>query len=94
MSQHEEIKFTCDNCHKRLKGSSNLNIVTVKSDSSFWHRLHVRIQDVSGFHNDSKTRDADLCKPCTILLLKDALKRVKAGERATKGTEEIEQMGW
>jgi len=95
MAEHQSVKYSCDNCGKQLKTFSNqLNIVTSKNESTCWRRLHVRIQEVSGVHNDAKTRNADLCKKCAILLLEDAVKRIKNGERATAGVEEIDKQGW
>ena len=90
-----QSKYHCDNCGKKLAGPSCLNIVTSKSEQSLgWARLHVAVQLISGAHNDSQTSDADLCKKCAIKLLSDALRRVRGGERATAGTEEIEEQGW
>jgi hypothetical protein len=76
-------KYHCDKCGKELPTFKNsLNIVISK--------LHVRIQ-----HRPcGETYDADVCQPCAIALLEDALKRVKAGERATKGSESIYEERW
>lgn len=96
MSQDTITIYHCDNCNESLQSCiSNLNIVTSKSEiSTYWKRLHVRIQCVTGCHNKAETKEADLCQNCTIALLKDALSRVIKGERASKGTEEINERGW
>lgn len=93
--KHTTENYNCDKCGANLKTSRNaLNIVTTLSDSLFWSRLHVKIKLHSGMHNDGKWEDADLCKKCAIELLSDALKRVRKGERATAGAEEVEQKQW
>jgi hypothetical protein len=95
MSTTNVEKYNCDNCGKSLSDSRNsLDICTSKSEGALWRRLHVKIQHISGFHNDATTEDADLCRGCAVALLADALKRVKAGERATAGTESTEREGW
>lgn len=93
MGQQQETKYFCDNCGKSLKTCNNsINIVTQKDDSNtHWSRLRVRIEYSHGCHNDGKTDDADLCQKCAILLLEDAFKRVKKGERASEGTESADQ---
>ena len=55
----------------------------------YWQPFHVKIHFHSG-----EVREADLCKTCATFLLVDALRRVRAGERATAGSEGIEQRGW
>jgi hypothetical protein len=87
--------YNCDKCNKKLKTYSNsIDIVTSLSEGSCWERLHVRIQNNSGVHNNGKLREAELCKNCAILLLEDALKRIKNGERASEGTEHSELQKW
>lgn len=94
--RHQIEKYNCDNCGNELPGHRNsLNIVTSLYESSpSWARLHVRIKLRSGVHNDANTTDADLCKACALKLLRDAVIRIEAGERVTKGTEGSEQAGW
>lgn len=88
-------KQSCDKCGRALKGHRNsMNIVTSLRDSSSWSRLHVQVTHIHGFHNDAQEDPADLCKPCAVALLTDALKRVRSGERATKGTEDSSMQGW
>jgi len=94
MSKHTEEVYSCDLCSKKLDGHKSLNIVTEIRDDTYWERLHLRVINQSGVHNDSDDREADLCKKCAVRLLTDALKRVKAGERATAGTESSNQEGW
>lgn len=84
----------CDNCGKKVSYDNQLDIVTSLNEGTYWSRLHVKIKRRSGYHNDAKIEDAALCKKCAVKLLTDALKRVKAGERATAGTEASEQKGW
>jgi hypothetical protein len=71
-----------------------MNICTSKSEDLFWRRLHVKIELRSGVNNVANTDNADLCQDCAIVLLTDALKRVKKGERATKGTESMYHEEW
>jgi hypothetical protein len=94
MARIETTDYSCDNCGKKLLGSRSLDITTSKSEENPWSRLHVRILHIQGYHNESTEEDADLCKKCAMALLSDALERVKKGERASAGTEEIEQSGW
>lgn len=96
MASTTETKYYCDLCSRKLPTfKNNLTIVTEKNSSSaFWSRLSVKVDYCSGVHNDGTTRDAELCKPCAVRLLTDALKRVKAGERATKGSESSDLEGW
>lgn len=54
----------------------------------------MKVEYSHGVHNDGETEDAALCKPCAVKLLTNALKRVKAGERATKGVESSKQEDW
>jgi hypothetical protein len=95
MATHTSEKYTCDNCGKSLRTSDNsLDIVTSLHEDNPWSRLHVRIEHRHGFHNDSETDQADLCKKCAAKLLADALQRVNHGERATAGTESSDQGNW
>lgn len=100
MGRSERVEYSCDKCGKRLKTCDNsLNIRTELSGydtngSSYWSRLHVEIIHRHGMHNDGTDEQADLCKTCAVALLTDALRRVKAGERASAGTEAIEQGTW
>lgn len=96
MARTEHVTYSCDMCGGTLKSFLNqLNIRTsVYETSAGWSRLHVRIEHIHGLHNTAKTEYADLCKTCTMNLLNDAIKRVSAGERATEGTEEIQQGRW
>lgn len=95
MATHETTTYHCDKCDKKLKTSDNsLNIVSSLSESVCWSRLHVKIEHIHGMHNNATVDQADLCKPCAIALLTDALKRVRSGERATAGTEHAEEQSW
>lgn len=95
MATHTSTTYSCEKCGVKLPTSRNeLNIVTRLSDAVCWSRLHVQIVHRSGIHNASNTEQADLCRSCAIELLKDALGRVNAGERASKGTESSEQRNW
>lgn len=89
-----ETKYLCDHCGKKLPTHSNhLAIVTSKNDDSRnWSRLHVTIERHHGIHNDAEIEAADLCKGCAVKLLTDALKRVKAGERLSKGFGSINML--
>lgn len=85
----------CDNCRKNLKSCrNNLNIVTFKEKTFGWSRLCVKIEHQHGVNNDITIDPADLCPTCAIELLQDAVKRIQAGERVTKGIESSEQEGW
>lgn len=86
----------CDKCGGDLPTSKNsLDIVTsVTEGSGAWARLHVKIMLHHGINNSSRTEDADLCQRCAIELLKDALQRVRMGERSTAGTENSLQGNW
>jgi hypothetical protein len=96
MGRTTVTKYFCDRCHKDLPTNRNsMNICTELNGNSIgWSRLHVKIEHRYGSHNDVKTESAGLCRDCTVFILKDALNRIKAGERATRGTEEIKEMGW
>jgi hypothetical protein len=95
MAKYETTTFSCDNCGKLLPTCQNkVEIVTSKSENSFWRRLHVRIELKSGVNNNGTTEDADLCKACAIKLLEDAAARVKKDERLTAGVEHAEQSKW
>jgi protein-arginine kinase activator protein McsA len=94
--RHMVESYVCDRCGKKLKTYRNsLDIRTsLREIQHHWARLHVTIVHKHGVHNSFKAERADLCKGCTIHLLEDALKRVRAGERASEGTESVEQEGW
>lgn len=92
--KREVAAYSCDNCHRKLPRNSNLDIVTSISEGGVWSRLHVQIMRKHGIQNKFEIDQADLCRPCTIDLLSDALKRVRKGERATAGTESGDQVGW
>jgi hypothetical protein len=94
--RNESVFYTCEKCKRKLNFNHNsLNIVTSLNENSYgWSRLHVLILHKHGIHNEHKTEDADLCKSCAILLLEDALSRVKSGERTTAGVEKVEQSDW
>lgn len=94
---YTENKFACDKCKKKLKTCNNDCVIVTDigpSGSRFWAILKISIDHVSGFNNDADHRKAELCKTCAIEMLKDAIKRIKAGERITKGEQESEQQGW
>lgn len=94
MSKATEEKYYCDNCGNKLKSFRNsITIVTEKNDENIgWSRLRVVIEHHHGSHNNGETDPADLCQKCTIELLEDALKRVKKGERASKGVESSDML--
>jgi uncharacterized protein YlaI len=95
MSRNETVTYHCDKCGKKLDTSGNtMDIVTSLYETMCWSRLHVTIIHRHGMHNDWQADKADLCQKCAIDLLTDALKRVKSGERATKGTQDSEQKDW
>ncbi len=96
MTQETNTNYYCDNCNKNLPTCDNsLTISTTKSDSNIgWSRLHIKIEHHHGSHNDEQIEDADLCQACTLALLKDALNRVKAGERVSEGVESADAEGW
>lgn len=94
MSCIDSKKFYCDNCGKAVPWQSTLDIVTQKCDDNPWSRLHVNIIHAHGFDNDSKHEPANLCKKCAMILLTDAVERIKKGERASEGTEEVDMMKW
>ena len=97
MAVIENYEYFCDNCGKKVLHGSNLNIVTDKSENEYsqsWERLHVVIIRKHGMHNDGVEDNANLCKKCAVILLEDALKRVKKGERASKGTESSNLEKW
>jgi hypothetical protein len=96
MAKHTIVIYTCEKCNKELKGYRGvLDIVTdLLGSLNYWSRLHVYIIHRHGVHNDAKEERAELCQDCTIALLKDALRRVQSGERATKGSESSYQKGW
>jgi hypothetical protein len=88
-------EYSCDNCGKKLKTHGN-KVEFVKSLTGEWdnpwERLHVRIIDMHGFHNDAEEKPADLCKECAIKILTDALKQVKSGIRMSAGIESSEAL--
>lgn len=92
--KHQAEYYTCDNCGDTVPTHRGVNIVTSKSESMSWSRLHVRIEHKHGMHNDATIEDAALCQDCAIDLLKDALKRVEGGERASKGVEDSKAKNW
>lgn len=96
MASYTQTTYHCDHCEKKLKYYSNsLDIMTTKRDGSIgWSRLNVKVEHHHGSHNDEEVDQAELCKKCAIELLEDALKRVRKGERATKGTESSDEEGW
>ena len=95
MASHIETKYSCDKCGGALEGWRNsLNIVTEQTDSYLWSRLHVNVIHKHGGSNSGEEGFADLCQPCAVALLTDALQRVSRGERATAGTEDSHQHGW
>lgn len=94
MSSNIEMKYHCDRCGKKLPTDSNsIAIVSSNSEKSIcWSRLRVTIEHHYGSHNDGKVDPADLCKPCTVKLLSNALTRVKKGERMSAGVESIDML--
>lgn len=93
--RNTQILYSCDKCGRKLKTDENsVDIVTSLSESAYWSRLHVRIINRHGRHNDAEENKAELCKPCTIKVLKDALERIRLGERATAGVESSSQKDW
>ena len=96
MSRHGRPDFySCDNCGRELHSSGEVLISTSKSEQHiYWERLRVTIERYHGSHNSGERDPADLCKACAVTLLKDALKRVQAGERVTAGVVAIEQLGF
>ena len=93
--QSNIVMCSCDNCGKKLKTCNNhLNIVTSKSESCVWRRIHVKIENVSGVNNNAETRNADLCQKCAVQLLKDAIKRIESGERVSAGMGHVDQQRW
>jgi hypothetical protein len=96
MAQQTQTLYYCDNCHKKLTTCDNTLCISTEKDSfgHSWSRLKVKIQNHHGYHNDGKVDDAELCQKCAIDILADALKKVKAGIRATIGTESIYEEKW
>lgn len=95
MSKHEQVSYRCERCDKKLQHDhSHLDIVTSISEHGHWSRLHVQILHRHGVDNRVTVEPADICKDCALGLLGDAIKRIKRGERASAGTEDIEQNGW
>lgn len=85
----------CDKCGRKLKTHQNtLNIVTSLREGGYWSRLHVSVTHRHGVNNDGREEKAKLCKSCAIKLLEDALARVRKGERATEGSEAVEEGKW
>lgn len=95
MSRHETTTYYCDKCGKKLKTCNNeMTITTSLSENMCWARLHLQIIHISGVHNNGETKQAELCKACAVALLEDALKRVRAGERSSKGWESSDMEKW
>lgn len=97
MGSSTETKYYCDKCHKDLKGygGHHVNIRTRTLEmTSLWQQLHVQIFYAHGNNNDGDKKEADLCQRCAIEILKDALERVQAGERVTKGVQDSKQLDW
>jgi hypothetical protein len=93
MGSYKVTRYTCDKCGGKLSSDSNVIIqTTICEDWYSWSRLKVTIEHHYGMHNDGKTEPADLCKKCTVELLKDALKRVQEGERISAGIDGIEDV--
>lgn len=87
--------YHCDRCKKRLKTCNNeMLIETSLEEGYFWSRLQVQLIHRHGTNNGGKEEKAELCQKCAIWVLTDALKRVKAGERTTKGCGNTDQQGW
>lgn len=82
MSTRTTTTQHCDRCNKKLTWGGSLAIATEEETSgNYWKRLLLRLP-------------ADLCKQCAIDILEDALKRVKAGERASAGVEDSKMKKW
>lgn len=100
MSRETQERYRCDNCGKSLKTHDNHVVIQTEKEgyettgSAYWSRIRVVIEHHHGVHNDGKKEKADLCKKCTIEILKDALARVRKGERMSKGIESIEKLGF
>jgi len=96
MSVYHRPEYNCDRCGKKLKTCNNdMDIVTKKEVSgNWWERLHVQIIYHHGIHNDATREDADLCRDCAILLLQDAIKRIRKGERRSAGSGEVDEQKW
>lgn len=95
MASHTQTEYSCDRCGKSLSTYSNdLDICTSLQEgtTSYWARLHVKIEHHSGMNNNGSHRPADLCKTCTELLLRDAARRVHEGERVSAGVRTIEML--
>lgn len=95
MSKNTKVEYFCEKCGKKLPTYSNhINICTplTKEWDNPWSRLHITIEHHHGFHNDGKTEQADLCQKCVIFLLADALKRVRSGERVSKGVDSSDML--
>ena len=96
MARSTHVDYRCDDCGNGLPSSKNtLAIVTEKNSSSLgWSRLRVKIEHRYGSQSHGEMEDAELCQSCAIKLLEDALRRVKLGERATKGSESVYEGRW
>lgn len=93
--KHTKEEYYCDRCGKKLKTWANaIDLVTSLRETQCWARLHVVILHRHGMHNDATTERAELCKNCSVELLRDALNRALKGERASAGTEAVEELGW
>lgn len=86
----KETKYYCDKCRAKLPTYANAVKIQTRVDKGMaWSRLLVTIEHHHGVHNDGKTEKADLCKKCTLMLLGDALARVRQGERVSAGVDAI-----
>lgn len=94
MSSTTTEHHACDNCGRDLPTWSNhVAIQTEKVKGPIgWSRLRVTIEHHHGAHNDGEVSRADLCKPCAVLLLENALARVKKGERVSAGIDTIDML--
>jgi DNA-directed RNA polymerase subunit RPC12/RpoP len=90
VSSYEETHYHCDRCGNRLPTFKNsLSIMTESSK-----RIYVGIECATGMRDGPFRRNADVCQECAVKLLEHALVAVKAGIRATKGTESSYEERW
>jgi hypothetical protein len=97
MGKQEHTTYTCDRCGKKLPTFANKVAIVTKlnpPEDKWWRRIILEFSYHHGFNNGGEQSSADLCKPCTLWLLRDSIKRITAGERITKGYQSIEQKGW
>lgn len=92
MGKTTETKYSCDRCGKRLPTFNNHIVIQTNKNGdddyrTYWERFRVTIEYHHGVHNNGERGPADLCQPCAVALLTDALKRVKDGERLSEGVE-------